>query len=699
MKAKLEKRNSSISQRPPSKENLGKNLKKQKNPEVKNVKINRKMSNILAKRLSQAMDGNDIIDFKDDRQPLNPDEELPPRFLFPNDPNAPKCVINQNYHTRRLERSEQISQLAIHFSMDSCMIVKDSDEFKTQETIQSERLKNIREVGRVHEINNMRSFSTLPENDESIKIARKILRNKFNHSEIATQSWSRVIREKGVSTSKPNLLNFSGEVNQAEIYQAYIQYTKQQIPDRLSELKIGSDSNGASKGKTGHSSNKQSFHSSSSQNGGFYTPTFKRCLKIMERMIIQNNNESNFNDYKYMFTPSTYARKIELQGRDITGENKKSQAIFPLWRFVNEGNKGGNVTCVRWNPRYPDLFAVAYGSYLFGKRPQSPGICLFSIKNPSFPEAVIPCEECVMSLDFHPNCPSLLAAGLSNGSVVVFDIKSKNKTPLYKSSLRTRKHTDIVWEVRWSPETVKQNFFSISSDGKIFNWTLTKEKLECEEVFKLRYIERKNKHKEQEETSLNALASGLCFDFSPFDKFLFLVGTEEGNIHSCSRAYSGEYQFTYEGHNLAVYRVRFSPFNPDVFLSGSADWSVKIWNTNNKQAIMTFDMSEAVVDVTWSPFSSSVFVALTLEKCHFFDLDVNRYGEVDSIKPVDRKCTNLAFNWKEPILLVGDSHEGVSCFKLAPNLANPNVDVKSEDFRGKQREHLKRCMVLGSMID
>lgn len=79
-------------------------------------------------------------------------------------------------------------------------------------------------------------------------------------------------------------------------------------------------------------------------------------------------------------------------------------------------------------------------------------------------------------------------------------------------------------------------------------------------------------------------------------------------------------------------------------MSGSADWTVKVWIGSGLQAVMTFDMSEAVVDVAWSPFSSSIFVALTLEKCHFFDLETNRYGEVDSVKPTDRKCTNVVFN-------------------------------------------------------
>ena len=49
-----------------------------------------------------------------------------------------------------------------------------------------------------------------------------------------------------------------------------------------------------------------------------------------------------------------------------------------------------------------------------------------------------------------------------------------------------------------------------------------------------------------EESTLIGLACGLCFDFNKFDPHKFLVGTEEGKIHLCSRAYSGQYLETYE---------------------------------------------------------------------------------------------------------------------------------------------------------
>lgn len=50
-----------------------------------------------------------------------------------------------------------------------------------------------------------------------------------------------------------------------------------------------------------------------------------------------------------------------------------------------------------------------------------------------------------MSLDFHPESAALLAVGLYDGTVLVYDIRNKHKKAIYQSTVRTMKHTDPVW--------------------------------------------------------------------------------------------------------------------------------------------------------------------------------------------------------------------------------------------------------------
>ena len=91
------------------------------------------------------------------------------------------------------------------------------------------------------------------------------------------------------------------------------------------------------------------------QEDPLYSSSMKRQLKIMERMIVQNAEEVQFEDYKY------YEDNTE------DPESHSYGSVLPLWRFTTEKSRRKNVTAMAWNPRYKDLFAVAYGSYDFLK--------------------------------------------------------------------------------------------------------------------------------------------------------------------------------------------------------------------------------------------------------------------------------------------------------------------------------------------
>jgi dynein intermediate chain 1, axonemal len=380
------------------------------------------------------------------------------------------------------------------------------------------------------------------------------------------------------------------------------------------------------------------------------------ALKILERMVNHNAEDEIFQDFKYWEDASDLYRN---------GEG----SLLPLWRFSTERTKRKQVTSVCWNPHYPDFFAVGYGSYDF-MRQGSGMICCFSLKNTSHPECIFPTESGVMCLNFHPIHNSLLAVGCYDGTVMVFDVRAKGNKPLYSSTIRTGKHTDPVWQVSWHEEdmTKELNFFSISSDGLVASWVMSKNELKMEPVMQLKLLS--SVRDDPDEVNLSGLAGGCCFDFNKHNEHLFVVGTEEGNIHKCSKAYSGQYLETYVGHHMAVYAVKWNPFHPRVFISCSADWTVKIWDHSQSQPILSFDLDNAVGDVCWSPYSSTVFAAVSSEgKVHVFDLAENKHEALCEQKVVKRaKLTHVAFNDVDPIIIVGDDRGGVNSLKLSPNL-------------------------------
>eukprot|EP01045_Picozoa_sp_COSAG04_P053424 COSAG04_NODE_23318_length_340_cov_1.066390_1_plen_109_part_10 len=73
------------------------------------------------------------------------------------------------------------------------------------------------------------------------------------------------------------------------------------------------------------------------------------------------------------------------------------------------------------------LFAVGLGSFDF--RRQSSGIvAVYSLKNPSCPDYVYQTESGVMSVDFNTTTlTALLACGLYDGSICVFDLGKKDE--------------------------------------------------------------------------------------------------------------------------------------------------------------------------------------------------------------------------------------------------------------------------------
>lgn len=81
-------------------------------------------------------------------------------------------------------------------------------------------------------------------------------------------------------------------------------------------------------------------------------------------------------------------------------------------------------------------------------KPQPEGaMCLFTLKNPSFPEYVCITETGVMCVDIHPVHPFLVCIGKYDGNVAVYNVQSPEKVPQYESNSVTNKHCGTVWQV------------------------------------------------------------------------------------------------------------------------------------------------------------------------------------------------------------------------------------------------------------
>ena len=71
-------------------------------------------------------------------------------------------------------------------------------------------------------------------------------------------------------------------------------------------------------------------------------------------------------------------------------------------------------------------------------------------------------------------------------------------------------------------------------------------------------------------------AAGFSFDFIKGESGMYLAATEEATIHRCSRSYTETYLESYFGHSGPIYKIRCNPFWSNLFLTCSADWTIKL---------------------------------------------------------------------------------------------------------------------------
>jgi dynein intermediate chain 1 len=454
-------------------------------------------------------------------------------------------------------------------------------------------------------------------------------------------------------------------------------------------------------------------------NDKLHSSSMERGTRVLERMACLNAHRDITMHFKYW-------------GDTADAQTDRERSLLPLWVFQPENAKKKHVTHMRWHPVHTDLFAAAYGSFDFMK--QGSGLVLLhTLKNPAHPERSYKTTSGAMCLDFHQRVSSLLAVGLYDGAVEVLDARKKASSPLMvaqpkagptgssggggsasspggaaggagsaggSSSSGGGKHTDPVWGVRWQ-EDRELCFCSVSTDGRVATWRATGNGLACDDSLKLRHEQAGESGVDgencvtsaQQELALRSLLGGTCFDFNPASEQVFIVGTEEGEVHECSRAYSSQLLRRFEGHSMQVYAVRWNPLHPRVFASASADWTVRIWDDSNSKPALKLDLGSPVADIQWMPSSASVLACATGDgKVVIFDLTTSRHEPMCEQRVVRRaRLTSLAFNPTHPMLLAGDDKGGITALKLSPNNGWPSKS-HGADYESLSRQlELARC--------
>ncbi|NWI94571.1 DNAI1 protein, partial [Pitta sordida] len=605
------------------------------------------------------------------------------RTLTADNPCAPRNIVRYSFKEREYKLVDCLDQTAIHFSLNGNMIPKDSDEGRRQSIRSSteeekapvETSAVTSEEAEIEDAEHTGDTEATGEGEaegeaagkaaegaqaaEAAEVAEteephppkapKKLANQFNFIERATATRHNPPREKECQLEPIPSMIFSANVTQWDIYDAYVEELEKIEKSKEKEK---------SKPQAVKTEEKKRVLSHVEVQYGDSITKISKAAKIAERMVNLNTFDDIAQDFKYFEDASD-----EFRGQQGT--------LLPLWKFQYDKTKKLAVTAISWNPKYTDLFAVGYGSYDFMKQGQGM-VLLYTLKNPTFPEYVFCSESGVMCLDFNSEHPHLMAVGFYDGNVAIYNLRKATSQPSYKSSAKSGRHTEPVWQVKWQKDDMdnNSNFFSVSSDGRIVSWTLVKNELVHMDVIKL--SAEGTTMQGPEGLQLQTLGCGTSFDFHKKIDYLFLVGTEDGKIYKCSKCYSSQFLDVFEAHDMAVDTISWNPYHLKVFISCSSDWTVKIWDHTIKTPMFVYDLSCAVGDVAWSPYSSTVFAAVTTDgKAHVFDLNINKYEALCTqlvVTSKKNKITHVQFNPVHPIIVVGDERGHIISLKLSPNL-------------------------------
>ena len=370
------------------------------------------------------------------------------RLMSAKDPVAPQNIIRFNFKEMQYKLDATVDQCACHFEMEGNLLHRDTEDGK--------RIVAEQDAKRVaaERAQEMAGLGSGGDGAEMVGGEPKKLRNQFNYSERASQTFNHPPRERETVTEPPPSIAFNGQVNGYEVFDSYVEDIERQRLVKEKAAAATAKKPAAKEEKDEHEDGETK--EVAKEADVVHSAAMSKSLKIMERMVNQNTYDEIAQDFRYWDDQSDAYKE---------GEG----TLLPLWKFWTEkvlrmerkhctsfvhihansihtcvhhtacksyvsvqisipvcGRqvRRKHVTALCWNPEYDDLFAVGYGSYDFMKQ-GSGVICCYSLKNPSHPEYSFTTETGVMCLDFHPQHSSLLAVGCYDGTVMIFDIRNK----------------------------------------------------------------------------------------------------------------------------------------------------------------------------------------------------------------------------------------------------------------------------------
>lgn len=231
---------------------------------------------------------------------------------------------------------------------------------------------------------------------ESSSQSPQKLRNQFNFSERASQSFNYTQKEKGSMTEPTARATFSANATQWVIYDTYTAHiaAKKAANEKSKRASTVINTSGASDYTT--------TSTATDETSSMWSQAAKivdlEHAKKLERLVVQNSFDTVAQDFKFW--------------DDEADQFKPEGSVLPLWKFVHADCKKKANTCLSFNPKYHDLVVAGFGSYEYGKSTEGGVIACYSFKNHLHPEYIIKTESGVLSIDTLESAVHIIVVGM-----------------------------------------------------------------------------------------------------------------------------------------------------------------------------------------------------------------------------------------------------------------------------------------------
>ncbi|KAI5121496.1 hypothetical protein M0805_006533 [Coniferiporia weirii] len=308
-------------------------------------------------------------------------------------------------------------------------------------------------------------------------------------------------------------------------------------------------------------------------------------------------------------------------GAESGGDESEGKRVKRVCAFYDERyGKNRSITDIDWSPKYPELSVASYNKNPAALNEPDGLVAIWNLHLLERPEFVFHSQSDVLSVAFSPFNANLVFGGTYSGQILLWDTRSKH-LPVLKTPLSAAGHTHPVYAMQIVGTQNAHNLITSSTDGLVCSW-LVDMLAQPQESLELQHAG----HNKTAEVAIT------CLDFPDNETTTFFTGTEEGNVYQANRydragSKAGLNQYDmYKGHAGPVMGLHFHPLHgpvdfSDLFLTASADWTVKLWRAKSiakpsTQAhtigpVYSFDEADDYVyDVKWHPQHPALFGAV-----------------------------------------------------------------------------------------